>query len=43
MATIINNWCDDKLLEVLKTKNGRMKTLGNQASKIATKGMQLWM
>jgi hypothetical protein len=24
MATIINNWCDEKLLEVLKTKNGRI-------------------
>jgi hypothetical protein len=24
MACIINNWCDEKLLEVLKIRNGRI-------------------
>jgi hypothetical protein len=24
MASIINNWCDEKLLEVLKIRNGRI-------------------
>jgi len=45
MASIINHWCDEKLLEVLKTRNGRIWNLGMEIklSKIATKGMQLQM
>ncbi len=27
MASIINGWCDEKLLEILKTKNGRIWNL----------------
>jgi hypothetical protein len=27
MANIINNWCDEKLLEVLKIRSGRIYNL----------------
>jgi len=31
-ASIINNWCDEKLLEVLKTRVEKSKTLGCKLS-----------